>query len=125
MRTTAVPNGMLAMMGTAELTLLYVVNASQNSDIGASIAPTMPGISLVSGGRFPSCAFDTRANIRFQYGCEARPMSIPTPIPRKERPISWELYACLRKMMGKAWKARYRIPRMSEFHMSRRRTMRS
>jgi hypothetical protein len=86
--TVAVPNGTLAMIGTAEFTDLYVVNASQKSEIGASTPPNMPGMSLVSGGSCPPFLRAARAKSRFQNGWIASPIKTPSPMPRNERPIS-------------------------------------
>lgn len=44
---------------------------------------------------------------RFQRGCEQTAAIIPTPMPRKVRPVCCMLKPCLSiKMMGNAWKAR-------------------
>ena len=48
----------------------------------------------------------------FQNGCDNAAITIPTPIPRKLNPMNSWLNPWRPKIMGKAWKARYRIPRI-------------
>lgn len=44
------PNGMLAMMGTIQCTLGYVVKANQNNASGQMTAPYRPLMRCASGG---------------------------------------------------------------------------
>ena len=48
----------------------------------------------------------------FQTGCDNAAIIMPTPIPRKLSPMNSSLNPWRPKIMGNAWKERYRIPRI-------------
>lgn len=102
---------------------------------GAMIAPTLAMMRRTSGGALPLYWIVWRANslcrntkyVRwsmslmlgkethpFQYGWVPSAANMPMPIPRNDRPVCWTLKPCTSsKMMGNAWKARYRMPNTS------------
>ena len=93
--------------------------------------PTWPMMSLNSGRMVPYSLISLSASLHrlvspsiksgwyvpylFHNGCDSPATIIPTPIPRKFNPTSSWLNPWCPRMMGNAWKARYRMPRINAF----------
>jgi hypothetical protein len=88
---------------------------SEHPQIGVITAPAIPMVNRSSGGAVPPY-FDTARRFAhlFQYGCVPSAMTMPNPIPKKESPVSCGVKPCFcSKIIGNAWKARYKTPRIN------------